>query len=377
METFIRDKVAVCDRCIRRKAIPQSASLVNITTSAPMEMICSDYLSLERSKGGFENVLVITDHFTRYAQAYPTTNQTAKTTARVLFEKFVVHYGFPERIHSDRGANFMSNLISELCHLGGVNQSRTTPYHAMGNGMVERFNQTLLKMLGTLEEDKKSNWKDYVGPMVHAYNATVHDSTGYSPYYLMFGRHPRLAIDALLGLHFEDVNARYANEYTRKLHKRLTTSYQKAKEMASKTAEMNKHKYDFKVRAAKLIPGDLVLVRNVTLRGKQKIADRWENEPYIVVSQPNVDIPVYDVKRNNPRARRIRRLHRNLILPLGVQNENLPEKDSRTTGPTPKYVIPQRRRNVSLADDDGGSETTPALRRSTRIRRPPKQFFSS
>jgi len=193
----------------------------------------------------------------------------------------------------------------------------------------------------------------------------------------MFGRHPRLPIDALLGLHFEDVNARYANEYTRKLHKRLTTSYQKAKEMASKTAEMNKQKYDFKVRAAKLIPGDLVLVRNVTLRGKQKIADRWENEPYIVVSQPNVDIPVYDVKRNNPRARRIRRLHRNLILPLGVQNENLPEKDCRTTGTTPKNVIPQRRRNVSLADDDGGSETTPALRRSTRIRRPPKQFFSS
>ena len=91
--------------------------------------------------------------------------------------------------------------------------------------MVERFNQTLLKMLGTLEEDNKSNWKDFVGPMVHAYNATLHDSTGYSPYFLMFGRHPRLAIDALLGLHFDDINARYANEYTRTLRQRLTTSY--------------------------------------------------------------------------------------------------------------------------------------------------------
>jgi len=376
METFIRDKVAACDRCIRRKAIPQSASLVNITTSAPMEMICLDYLSLERSKGGFEHILVITDHFTRYAQAYPTTNQTAKTTARVLFDKFIVHYGFPERIHSDRGANFMSNLISELCHLGGINQSRTTPYHAMGNGMVERFNQTLLKMLGTLEEDKKSNWKDFVGPMVHAYNATLHDSTGYSPYFLMFGRHPRLAIDALLGLHFDDINARYANEYTRKLRQRLTTSYQKAKEIASKTAEINKRKYDLKVRAAKLVPGDLVLVRNVTLRGKQKIADRWENEPYIVVCQPNVDIPVYDVKKDNPRARRIRRLHRNLILPLGIQNEEVPETETRATGTTPKYVIPQRRRNISLVDDDGRSDTTPILRRSTRIRRTPKRFTS-
>jgi len=156
-----------------------------------MELVCIDFLSLERSKGGYEHILVITDHFTRYAQAFPTTNQTARTTAKVLFEKFFVHYGFPERLHSDQGTNFMSGLISELCKLAGIEQSRTTPYHPMGNGMTERFNQTLLHMLCTLEEDKKSDWKSYVAPMVHAYNSTIHTSTGYSPYYLMFGRHPR------------------------------------------------------------------------------------------------------------------------------------------------------------------------------------------
>lgn len=76
-----------------------------------MEIVCLDYLSLERSKGGFENILVITDHFSRYAQAIPTRNQTAKTTARVLFENFILHYGFPARIHSDQGQNFESKLI--------------------------------------------------------------------------------------------------------------------------------------------------------------------------------------------------------------------------------------------------------------------------
>ena len=201
LEKDVEDKVKNCGRCKRRKTpIKPSAELVNITSTQPMELICIDFLSLERSKGGTEHILVITDHFTRYAKAFPTRNQLAKITAKILFENFVVHYGFPARIHSDQGRNFESNLIKELCSLAGVEKSRTTPYHPMGNGMVERFNQTLLNMLGTLEDHQKQDWKSYVAPLVHAYNATRHDSTGFSLYFLMFGRHPRLAIDAYLGL---------------------------------------------------------------------------------------------------------------------------------------------------------------------------------
>jgi transposase InsO family protein len=76
-----------------------------------------DYLTLEMSKGGYQNILVLTDHFTKYAVAIPTKNQTAKTTAEALFNSFIVHYGFPKRIHSDQGANFESNMIKELCAL--------------------------------------------------------------------------------------------------------------------------------------------------------------------------------------------------------------------------------------------------------------------
>lgn len=185
----VTDYVSSCDRCLRRKApVQQRAPLVSITTTQPLEMVCLDFLTIEPAKGGIENVLVITDHFSRYAQAYTTRNQTAVTTARVLFENFVVHYGFPARIHSDQGRNFESTVIKELCKLAGVQKSRTTPYHAMGNGQVERFNRTLLEMLGTLDSEQKSDWKRYVPSLVHAYNAMEHESTEYSPYFLMFGQ---------------------------------------------------------------------------------------------------------------------------------------------------------------------------------------------
>ena len=114
--------VAKCGRCLRRKAIQHRASLVSITTSQPLEMICVDFLTLEPSKG---RILL------------------EPSTACILFDNCVVHYGFPARIHSDQGWNFESATIKHLCELAGAVKSRTTPYHPMGNGQVERFNHTL------------------------------------------------------------------------------------------------------------------------------------------------------------------------------------------------------------------------------------------
>ena len=325
MDGDVEKKVRNCPRCIRRKSQAKtSANLVLVESTFPMDLVCMDFLSLEMSAGGYENILVITDHFTRFAQAIPSKNQTAKTTARLLFDNFVCHYGFPARLHSDQGRNFESKVIKELCSIANIDKSRTTPYHPMGNGMPERFNQTLLNMLGTLEDHQKSDWKSYVPSLVHAYNSTRHESTGFAPHYLMFGRHPRLAVDAFLGIKQESESSD-KSQYVSGLKKRLDFAYKMASKEARRQGRRHKKAYDLKVRESQLRPGDRVLVRNLGLKGKNKLADKWEKDVYLVVDQPNSEVPVYVVKREHGKGMR-KLLHRNLLLPfmaLPASKQNL------------------------------------------------------
>ena len=312
MAEDVKDKVKTCSACVKRKSSGhQRAPLVSIYTSQPMELVCMDYLSLEPSKGGVENILVITDHFTRMAHAIPTRNQTAKTTAQALYG-FFMDYGFPMKLHSDQGRNFESQTIKELCKLCGIQKSRTTPYHPIGNGMTERFNSTLLNMLGCLTQDQKADWKKYVPTVVHAYNATRHESTGFSPFFLMFGRHPRLPVDIAMGIVPRD---EIDVDFTRCLKNRLDVAYKLATAQADKASSRHKTLYDKKVRGSTVGVGDRVLVRNVKLRGKHKLANAWEDEVYMVLDQPNEDIPVFTVQKEDRRGSK-RTLHRNLLLPV-------------------------------------------------------------
>lgn len=204
MAADVEKKVKTCDRCVLRKSLPEKAApLVTIKSTRPLELVCMDFLSIEPDRSNIKDVLVLTDHFTKYAIAVPTPNQKAQTVAKCLWDNFIVHYGIPERLHSDQGPDFESHIIKELCNILGVHKIRTTPYHPRGNP-VERFNRTLLSMLGTLENKDKSQWHSFVKPLVHAYNCTKNDVTGYSPYELMYGRKPRLPIDLAFGLPLRD-----------------------------------------------------------------------------------------------------------------------------------------------------------------------------
>ena len=313
MANDIEHWIKNCKRCIHRKTTTQRAPLTNIRTSFPLELVCMDYLTLEKS-GTYQYILVITDHFTRLAQAIPTRNMTARTTAQAFFDNFITYYGIPYRIHSDQGGSFEAKIIQELCEITGMTKSRTTPYHPMSNGMTEKYNRTLLDMLGTLQPEQKSKWKDYVRPLIHAYNCIRHESTGHSPYFLMFGREPHLPIDLLFGITREEKQT--TTKYVEEMKQRMKKAYELVQTTADKARHKQKQQYDMKAKEVDLQEGDKVLVKVVAFEGKHKIADRWEEEPYVILRQMNNNIPVYEVKKLHGKGRK-RILHRNLLLPIG------------------------------------------------------------
>ena len=127
----------------------------------PLELVAMDFLKLDRGKGGYEDVLVITDAYTKFSQAVKCPDQTALTVARVLRDSWFSCYGIPYRLHSDRGRNFESAVVSQLCQLYGVKRSRTTPYHPQGNGQMERFNQTLCGLIKSLPSEDRRKWPGF------------------------------------------------------------------------------------------------------------------------------------------------------------------------------------------------------------------------
>lgn len=314
----------VCHCLQQRKPARQTREpLQPITTSSPFELVSIDFVHLEKSSGGYEYLLVVVDHFTKYAQAYPTRNKSAVTAAEKIYNDFIPRFGYPAKIHHDMGGEFENNLFRQLEKLTGVMHSRTTPYHPQGNGLVERMNRTLLAMMRTLPEMFKSNWKDHVHKLVHAYNCTQHESTGFAPFKLLFGRSPRLPIDLMFGLESQEKPTSHA-AYVNKWKTAMSQAYGQALKNSTKGRERGQAQYNKRVRSSVLEPGDRVLVRNLTPRGGPgKLRSYWEDKVHVVVRRKAPDSPVYELQQEGGGGRN-RTLHRNLLLPCDFMQTQPP-----------------------------------------------------
>ena len=275
-----------CRRCqeAKRNARPVQKVPHHITARLPFEIVALDFTKVEQDRYGRENILVITDVFSKWTKAVPTPDQTAETVAKVLIKEWITHYGPPLRIHSDRGRSFENHLIYRLCEHYAIKKSRTTAHYPQGNGQTERFNKTLIGLLASLTPEQKRRWPELLPELVFFYNSTPHTTTGLSPYSILFGREATLPVDLFLGTSQPSTAPDSVFRHIQKL--------EEVREIARRQAAHYREAVDRRMQDAGRHPaaveisiGDQVL-RRVFPLGRVKIADKFGEETWTVVNTP-------------------------------------------------------------------------------------------
>ena len=208
----------------------------------------------------------------------------------------------PEQLHCDQGSQFESRVLAEVCKLLHIQKSRTTVYHPQSDGLAERWNRTLLGMLATCVGEHPEDWEEYVSKACLAYNTSVHATTGFAPFYLMFGRQARIPVDLMYGT-AEPESMNYG-EYATKLQESLTKAYKLARGSLAVKQERQTELYNKKVHGEPYEVGMLVWLLNPQVpRGKSKKLHRWWTGPFKVVKR--LSEVTYRIQHVRNRAKRL------------------------------------------------------------------------
>ena len=300
------------------------------------------------------------DHFSKYVIAYVVKDQTARTATETLRNGYFRLFSAPAYLISDQGKAFMGHLITNLCELYGVQKLRTSPYHAQTNGQVERMNRTIIHMIGKLKQDKKARWSEHLPEMLSAYNGTHSAVTGYSPYFLLFGRKARMPVDYLFPTLRDSPHQTKMEVSVVAMQRRLKEAFAVARHLTSQEAAKQRRYYDPKAGAVALQPGDVVMVCTDGFVGKRKVKDWWEDGCFIVESQLE-DWPVYKVRCLTTDAKqkpKYQILHRNCLLLITNEDDTIIQGQQAQAEVTP--TISNATLEASV-DGEGSFEPLPSL----------------
>ena len=188
-----------CLTCASRNVgRPVKPLLTPIPVGGPFDRVGVDVLQLPLSRQGNRYAVVFMDYLTKWPEVFAVPDQTALTIARLLVEQVISRHGVPSQLLSDRGPAFLSNLVQELCAVMGMRKVNTTAYHPQTDGLVERFNRNLTDMLAKTTDKGGQDWDTRLPYVLFAYRCSMQSSTMESPFFLLYGRDPRLPTETAL-----------------------------------------------------------------------------------------------------------------------------------------------------------------------------------
>lgn len=283
----VKNYIASCHKCIRRRGYAKhiEAPIQRVPTADyPFQKCSFDAVGpLVTSTHGNKWIIVITDYFTRYAEAYPVQNIQSHTVANVLID-FISRHGIMQVLYSDRGTNFISEAMKEIYTKFGINKITTLSYSPRSNGVVERLNKTLIDSLSHLVSETQENWCEHVPLALMAYRNAYHRSIGESPVFLVTGRTPVMPYDLI----FSEKERYYSDtpSYARQLISKLQTSFAIVKENLEKAADEIQRVNDSRKGCKKISVGDLVYLHTpqIKVHTSKKLAKK-NHGPYRVLKQ--------------------------------------------------------------------------------------------
>ncbi|MCG8044654.1 MAG: DDE-type integrase/transposase/recombinase, partial [Candidatus Thiodiazotropha endolucinida] len=262
MQDDVRTYIAGCEKCSRKKD-------PNRTKQAPMQIVRSGY-PFERiavdilgdfpiTERGNKYILVMADYFTKWTECFPMPNMEAETIAKILVNEVISRFGIPDQIHSDQGRQFESNLFKELCKLLQINKTRTTPYHPQSDGMVERFNMTLVTMLSAFVDDHRTDWDEQIPYVLMAYRSSEHETTGVTPNLLMLGRETTMPLDIMFEMP-PSIKSVPVNQWVWQLNERLEMAHSYVRQTTGESMRRQKKVRDRKQSYEEFQAGNNVYV---------------------------------------------------------------------------------------------------------------------
>ena len=300
-----------CPDCQARKGsgnrLPQGL-LQPIPIGLPFSKVGIDVIGPFRITQKRKTVVVVaTDYATRWVEAKALVNQKAEHIALFILENIICRHGCPVEFVTDRGTNFRSELVTNLCRIMGINNLFTTSYHPQCNGLTERCNQTIKDMLAMYTNTQQTDWDLYVPHVVFAYNTSRQDTTKMSPFMLVYGREPILPTDASLKLPVGNTDIIELRERALNVRSQAVENI-RGKQIKDKT------RYDTKHRRVEYLPGDKVKVFTPIKKiGKsEKLLLRYFGPYEIIEKKGEVD---YLVKMGSRRDSREDIIHVSRILP--------------------------------------------------------------
>jgi len=282
MKKDIENYCQSCPQCqIRKghgKSNPPLQPLKPITSK--FERVSMDVMGpLPTTMMGNKYILVVIDHLTRFVLVFAMQDQKAETIAKIFAEQVVLPFGAPIHLLTDRGTNFVSDLMKQVCKLLSIKQIQTTAYHPQANGATERYNQTLANSLSYYVEQSQRDWDQWIPYVVSAYNSIPHTSTNETPYFLMFGQDYNMPMEDILTPRRIPTNL--DDQYHEVVRLRIRLAHEEAVKQLEKHFEKAKKQYDKGTQIPAFQEGDAVYLKiGQTKPGLgRKLAPRWEG-PY-------------------------------------------------------------------------------------------------